>query len=100
MPSHYQTEAGAVKVDHRTRLTIEREDRAEQKRHDLEQQCSESNSPQVRVQAWEKAHDLRLPADATHPILYVIARATRLTLAEVRAEQQARAGGCGRAATS
>ena len=100
MPSHYQTEAGAVKVDQRTRLEIEREDRAEQKRHDLEQQCSEFNSPQVRVQAWEKAHDLRLPADATHPILYVIARATRLTLAEVRAEQLARASGCGRAGTS
>jgi hypothetical protein len=99
MPSHYQAEAGAVKVDHRTRLAIEREERAEQKRRELEQQCSELNSPQVRVQAWEKAHDLRLPGDATHPILYVIAQATRLTLTEVRAEQQARAGGCGRVGT-
>lgn len=90
MPSHHQTEPGVGKVDQRTRLAIEREERAEQIRRELEQQCSEFNSPQVRVQAWEKAHDLRLPADATHPILYVIARATRLTLAEVLAEQKAR----------
>jgi len=36
-------------------------------------------------------HGLRLPADSTHPILEVIATDTRLTLAEVREEQQARA---------
>jgi hypothetical protein len=91
----YHSESGAVKVDHRTRLAIEKEERAEQTRHDLEQQCSDLNSPQVRVRAWEKAHGLRLPADAEHPILYVIARATRLTLAEVLAEQRARSGGRG-----
>jgi hypothetical protein len=80
----------AVKVDYRTRFAIEQEERAEQRRQDLEQQCSEFNSARVRVRAWEKAHGLRLPDDAAHPILNVIARATRLTLAEVLAEQQAR----------
>ena len=81
----------AVKVDYRTRFAIEQEERAEQRRQDLEQQCSEFNSARVRVHgAWEKAHGLRLPDDAAHPILNVIARATRLTLAEVLAEQQAR----------
>lgn len=93
----HHSESGSMKVDHRTRLTIEKEERAEQTRHDLEQQSSDLNSPQVRVRAWEKAHGLRLPADPTHPILYVVARATRLTLAEVLAEQRARAGGRGTA---
>jgi hypothetical protein len=97
MPFHHQSGSDAVKVDHRTRFAIEQEERAEQRLHDLEQQSCEFNSPRVRVQAWEKAHGLRLPDDATHPILSVIARATRLTLAEVLAEQQARAIDRGRA---
>jgi hypothetical protein len=92
-PLHHQTGSETLKIDHRTRFAIEQEERAEQTRHELEQQCSEFNSPRVRVRAWEKAHGLRLPDDATHPILYVIARATRLTLAEVVAEQRARATG-------
>jgi len=40
---------------------------------------------------WEKVHQLRLPSNPTHPILDVIAVSTRLTLAEVREEQRARA---------
>jgi hypothetical protein len=96
MLSHAQSGSDTVKVDHRTRFAIEQEERAEQRRHELEQQSSEFNSPRVRVQAWEKAHGLRLPEDATHPILIVIAQATGLTLAQVLAEQQARLTGSGR----
>jgi hypothetical protein len=96
MSTPHQIGSDALKGDHRTRLAIEQEERAERKRHELEQQSLEFNSPRVRVEAWEKAHGLRLPVDSMHPVLYVIARATRLTLAEVRAEQQARVGGGGR----
>jgi hypothetical protein len=90
MPFHHEIGSDTMKIDHRTRYAIEQEERAEQRRQDLEQQCSEFNSPRVRVRAWEKAHGLRMPDDAMHPILNVIARATGLTLAEVVAEQQAR----------
>ena len=77
---------------YRGRSEIEEQERAEQRRAQLEVQRSELNPPDVRIRAWEKVHGLRLPSDAAHPILDVIAVGTRLTLAEVQAEQRARAG--------
>jgi hypothetical protein len=75
----------------RTRAEIEEQERAQQRRIELAAQRSESSPPDVRIRAWEKLHGLRLPADPMHPILDVIAVSTRLTLAEVQAEQRARA---------
>jgi hypothetical protein len=77
-------------IDHRARLALEEEERAQRRRQDLEEQCSDLNSAKVRVRVWERVHGLRLPTDVAHPILDVIAAATRLTLAEVHGEQQAR----------
>ena len=73
------------------RLAHEEYERAEKRRRDLAEQRSDLNPPDVRIRTWEKVHQLRLPADPTHPILDVIAVSTRLTLAEVREEQRARA---------
>lgn len=81
------------KADHRARLALEKAEREEKRRLELHEQCSETNSARVRVLAWERAHALRMPSDAEHPILAVIAQATRLPLTEIRKEQQARAGG-------
>jgi hypothetical protein len=75
----------------RTRTEIEEEERANQRRHELAVQRSELNPPDVRIRAREKLHGLRLPSDSAHPILDVIAVGTRLTLAEIQAEQRARA---------
>jgi hypothetical protein len=86
-----------LNIDYRARRALEEAERAERKRQELQEQCSQFNSAGVRVRAWEKAHGLRLPADATHPILQVIAAATRLTLAEVLEEQRARVVGARRA---
>ena len=49
------------------------------------------NSPEMRIRAWEKLYELRLPVDANHPVLDVIAMSTHLTLDQVRDEQRARA---------
>jgi hypothetical protein len=68
------------------------EERATRKRADLGVQRSELNPPDVRIRAWEKVHGLQLPSESAHPILDVIAMGTRLTLADVQAEQRARAG--------
>ena len=57
---------------------------------ELAEQRSDRNPPDVRIRIWEKLHGLRLPKDAAHPILEVIAISTRLTLDEVREEQRAR----------
>jgi len=76
--------------DYRARLALEEQERAQRRRLDLDEQRSQLNPPNVRIRAWEKVHGLRLPSDADHAILEVIAADTRLTLADVQEEQQAR----------
>jgi len=73
------------------RLAHEAYERAEKRRQELAEQCSDRNPPDVRIRTWERIHQLRLPSDPAHPILDVIAISTRLTLADVREEQRARA---------
>ena len=77
------------------RLALEQEERAEKRRLDLAEQRSDLNPPEVRIRTWEKIHCLRLPSDPDHPIVDVIAVSTRLTLEEVRKEQQLRAARAG-----
>jgi hypothetical protein len=79
-----------VLTDYRARQAIEEYERAERKRLDLAEQHCPLNPPAVRIRAWEKMHGLCLPSDPAHPILDVIAAGTRLTPAEVQAEQRAR----------
>jgi hypothetical protein len=73
------------------RLAHEESERAEKRRQELAEQRSNLNPPDVRIRAWEKIHQLRLPSDPSHPVLRVIAVSTGLTLAEVREEQRTRA---------
>jgi hypothetical protein len=75
---------------HAERMALEAEERLQQRRLALAEQCSVANPPDVRVRAWEKVHALRLPSDARHPVLEVIAHGTGLTLEQVRQEQRAR----------
>jgi hypothetical protein len=83
--------ASDIVKDHRERLALEEREKADRRRLELAEQRSEQNSPEMRIRAWEKLHELRLPTDAEHPILDVIAVATRLTLEQVQEEQRARA---------
>jgi hypothetical protein len=76
--------------DYRERLVREERERAEKRRLELADQRSSLNPPEMRIRTWEKLHALRLPTDPNHPILDVIAIATRLTLAEVQEEQRRR----------
>jgi hypothetical protein len=75
---------------HAERMALEAEERLQQRRLALAEQCSVANPPDVRVRAWERVHALRLPGDARHPVLAVIAHGTGLTLEQVRQEQRAR----------
>ena len=77
--------------EHRERIALEERERALRREEQLADQRSDLNSPEMRIRAWEKMHALRLPAAPSHPILGVIARATRLTLEQVHEEQRARA---------
>jgi hypothetical protein len=93
-----QKDAGRVRstqeiiTDYRTRLAVADEARAQQRRLDLAEQCSDSNPPETRISMWEKLHGLRMPADPEHPIMVVIADTTRLRLCDVHAVQAARRG--------
>jgi hypothetical protein len=76
--------------DYRQRRAIEERERAERKRVDLAEQHSALNSADLRIRAWEKVHQLRMPSDPKHPVLDAIAVATQLTLADVQNEQRLR----------
>lgn len=68
---------------------------AEQERALGRQQALDSLSawdamPSERIRRWEDLHALALPRAAEHPLLAVIAALTKLTLDDVRDEQQRR----------
>lgn len=76
--------------DHRARVALEEDARAERRRRELYEQSSSSSPAATRIRAWEKVHGLRLPLNGMHAVLEVVASGTGLTLAEVRQEQRAR----------
>ncbi len=77
-------------LDFRQRRALEERERAELKRADQAQQRSAVNSADLRIRAWEKVHQLRMPSDPQHPVLDAISVATQLTLAEIQNEQRLR----------
>ena len=81
---------GDIIRTHAERLAEAAEERLRQRQRDLAEQSSTANPPAVRIRAWEKAHALRMPGDATHPVLDVIAQGTGLALEQIHEEQRAR----------
>lgn len=81
-----------ILLDYRERRALEEIERAALKRQDHAELSSAQNTADMRIRAWERVHQLRMPSTPSHPVLQVIAAATRLTLAEVRQEQQLRSG--------
>jgi hypothetical protein len=69
-------------------LAAEAQEKAHQRRLELEELRSDLNSAERRVRTWEKVHGLSLPRNPDHPILDLIAVKTRLTLEEVREVQR------------
>lgn len=88
----YPPSASAVDIirDHRARVAIEADARMEKRRAEQEEQRASSSTPEARIRAWEKVHGLRLPLDADHPIVTVVAIETHLTVHEVQQEQHTR----------
>ena len=75
---------------HAERLAEEAEERRHQRQRELAEQSSIANPPDARIRAWEKVHALRMPGDAAHPVLEVIAQGTGLALEQIHEEQRAR----------
>ena len=78
-------------LDHRARIERARLDAEERRDRALVEQCAIENSPEVRVRAWERLHQLYLPKDPAHSILQIIASQTALDLAQVLEVQRLRA---------
>jgi hypothetical protein len=73
------------------RLRIEHEIRELQRERHRAEQRNTSNSPERRICEWEELHGLRLPPEPSHPLLLAVANGTRLSIAQIRDEQSARA---------
>jgi len=82
-----------ILLDYRERRALEALEREAVKRQDHAEQCAVQNSAGMRIRAWEKVHQLRMPSTPFHPVLQIIAAATQLSLAEVQDEQQLRTAG-------
>jgi hypothetical protein len=81
---------GDIIRTHAERLAEAAEERLRERQRELAEQSSTANPPGVRIRAWEKVHALRMPGDATHPVLDVIAHGTGLALEQIHEEQRAR----------
>lgn len=73
---------------HSEMLAAEAAANAAKRRSELEELCSDLNTPEQRVRGWERVHGLTLPHDPNHRILLAIALKTRLTLEQVQAVQR------------
>ncbi|MHB8815919.1 MAG: hypothetical protein ACYDAE_22030 [Steroidobacteraceae bacterium] len=75
---------------HSARIDQEQIEMAERVLRERAEQSSELNTPAMRIRAWERLHRLTLPRASAHAVLGIIAKATRLTLEQVREEQRRR----------
>ena len=75
---------------HAARIDHEQIEMAERVLRERAEQSSELNTPAMRIRAWERLHRLTLPRASAHAVLGIIAKATRLTLEQVREEQRRR----------
>ena len=90
-PRHPAPVVGETNADYRRRAEELQAEAAERRQQQIDQQSSPLNTPSVRIQAWERLHEVRLPRDPAHRLVNVIAANTGLSVAEVRAEQIERA---------
>ena len=87
----FTTAGDELLCDYRQRRALEERERIDLRCADQAEQRSAMNSADLRILAWEKVHQLRMPSDPQHPALEAIAAATQLTLADVQNEQRLRA---------
>jgi hypothetical protein len=78
-------------MDFRARLVHQQAEAAERRRLDLAEQSSRLKTAEERIRIWERIHEVKLPRDAQHNLIEIIATNTGLTEADVRDEQQRRA---------
>ncbi len=78
--------------DRRAAIRREELERATERQERLASQSSPLNTPEQRIQIWERLHSVSLPRSASHSLVRVIATQTGLSVPEVHQEQRHRAG--------
>ena len=78
-------------AEHRRRVQEAADERAAHRGIEIASQTSPVKTAQERIEIWERLHALQLPWAPGHVLVNVIAKQTRLTVGEVREEQQRRA---------
>jgi hypothetical protein len=81
---------GELNTDARARRAAIEFEARERRRHELAEQVAIRNTPEQRIQIWERLHELSLPKKPNHPLIRIIAADTELTVADVRDEQRRR----------
>jgi hypothetical protein len=77
-------------VDYRERMERQRLEAEQRREMDRVEQRATHNTPDARVRIWERLHQLKLPQDAAHPILSIIAQQTALSMDELLEVQRQR----------
>jgi len=91
-PKFPERDAAPLKLDtFADRLRIEQEVRESRRERQRAEQCNTANTPERRIREWEELHALHLPLEPSHPLLFAVANGTRLSIAQIRVEQSARA---------
>src|SRR5262245_60133870 len=81
---------GELNTDARARRAAIEFEARERRRHELAEQVAIQNTPEQRIQIWERLHELSLPKKPNHPLIRIIAADTELTVADIRDEQRRR----------
>lgn len=89
--SHALRALAASDAERRAVVEVEDQERAALRQQELDSQASPLHDPQERIRIWERLHALRLPIDAGHKLVDLIAMQTQLTIHQVQQEQQRRA---------
>ena len=89
----------ATIAEHRLRVQQADQERAALRASELATQVSPVNGAEERIRIWERLHAVRLPRNASHVLVKVIATQTCLSLDQVHAEQRRRAAPPARPAT-
>jgi hypothetical protein len=81
---------GELNTDTRARRAAIEFEARERRRQELAEQVAIRNTPEQRIQIWERLHELSLPKKPNHPLIRIIAADTELTVADIRDEQRRR----------
>lgn len=78
-------------TEHRAAVRRDEELRVAERQKRLASQESPFSTPEDRIRIWEQLHGLRLPLNAAHNLVRVVAAQTKMTVEEVHMEQARRA---------